>query len=254
MTNRRICSTSSQFDLCDRGNVSDGDSGAEAGGGTSHARWWLVGSVLVVVAALATAFALQGSHRHVSGAAAVVTSPAVVPSGAPSALPTAHDPAPTPSATMPPPVTPGPVPTQTVPVAPLGTAPAVAGSGAQGVSPGGGVQVKLLSLTPMTTSGVGVGEYSGPGLAVTIEVSGAPAAGLDLSAASVSVNTGTDGTPASPVLTDPRNVSLPPKLAAGQDVRATYIVRAPTAAGTPVAVQVLLNLDLPAVVLQATVS
>ena len=222
--------------------------------------WW-VGAALVVALVVVLALHRWSSSTPTGSAsndptASGSASPGASSSSSPASTADAGGPSasPTPEPTLPAAVVPATPGASAVPVPPLGDKPPVQGSGTDPLSPVQGVQVKLVALTPLTTSARGVGEIVGPGLAVTIEVSGAPAGGLDLSGATVGLNTGPESTPASPALSDPRNAPLPAALAAGKTARGTYIFLAPNETGTAVAIQVLLATHQPVLVFQASVA
>ena len=176
--------------------------------------------------------------------------PAVPSDGAPASAvgPTAD-----PTTTAAPVSTSGPAPVsgdinQVVPEVTMPTNPPVPLTGTADF--GGQITARLSEVTPIDATAKIPGEISGPALQVTVEITNgsADAIGLD----SVSVNLATkDGTPASPITTDPA-APLSGVLAPGEKRSGVYVFTVPTDALGDVSVDVLYSAGAPIVLFQGS--
>jgi len=147
---------------------------------------------------------------------------------APTIAPTS---APTPAATQP--LTPVPSKSRTTlaPAAPSRT-----------VTVGAGARAVLIKSRNVTITGQGPGELSGPGVALTLQVTNGASTPLDLDAVTVSASirgqeaSSSDAAPAKP---------FGGRLAAGAKAQAVYVFVLPAGARRPVGVVVSLAPDLP---------
>ncbi|QGQ20149.1 hypothetical protein GC089_14200 [Cellulomonas sp. JZ18] len=228
---------------------------ADGPAGARRRRALLVAALVAAVAVVAVVLALTARDRGASagpvtsGATPTVTAPTTtspaVPSGTASSAPDAPPPGPATAD----PAAPGSVPPAAdapVPVPPLGDVAPVVGSGTAPVD-AAGLTVAVTGVEAVRTQAEGVGEVAAPGVALTVEVRGP--AGRRLDAAAVSAHAGAEGAPLRPAESDERNAPLPAQLPGDGVARGTYVFAAP-APGTPLALTVLLRLDVPPVVVQ----
>ncbi len=138
-------------------------------------------------------------------------------------------------------VEPGPAPSAVVTVPPIGDKVVTAGPAEDATD--AGVTVRLVSLRPITTQAYERGDATGPGLAVTIVVTNNSTTELPL-AADIGLSNGADTppTPGLPMDLDGHNSPFGKEtLAPGESAERTAVFATPNAAGTPVAVQVLIG-------------
>ena len=102
---------------------------------------------------------------------------------------------------------------------------------------GGGLTGRLVSVEAVQTTGTGVGNVSGPGLRVTVELMNSTALALPLDGSYVELTTGPDAAPASPV-DDPAAAPLQGEVPAGGPATGVYVFAADPAPGTEVTVRV----------------
>ncbi|MFC8192419.1 hypothetical protein ACFUMH_12250 [Cellulomonas sp. NPDC057328] len=242
-------------DASDDGAPGDG---APDGPGTRTRRLLVVAGALAVVAAVALGVALTTrdggapAARTADPTATVTTAPAPTPtaSATPDDPATAAPGTPAPDAAAPAPDGAPPAAGGPVPVPPLGDVAPATGTGQEPVA-AGPLTVAVTGLEAVTTGAEGIGEIASPGVVVTVEVRGP--GGTQLDAAAVAAHAGADSVPLRPADTDGRSAPLPAALPGDGVARGAYVFAAP-AAGTPLAVTVLLRLDAPAVVVQGLVA
>jgi hypothetical protein len=184
----------------------------------------------LVVAAVTSTLLVAGCSGGSGQAAGTSTSPAVTgttgTSSAPAAPAVSSRPT-TPSLTA----VPSKARTTLAPVAPSKT-----------VAVGGTARTVLLESRKVTVKGQGPGELSGPGVALTLQVTNGSSRPLDLDAVTVSAGirgeeaSSSDAAPARP---------LGGRLAPGAKARGVYVFVLPPGARRPVAVVVSLAPDLP---------
>jgi hypothetical protein len=110
------------------------------------------------------------------------------------------------------------------------------------VTVGAGARAVLIKSRNVTITGQGPGELSGPGVALTLQVTNGASAPLDLDAVTVSASirgqeaSSSDAAPAKP---------FGGRLAAGAKAQAVYVFVLPAGARRPVGVVVSLAPDLP---------
>ncbi len=229
--------------------------------GARTRRLLLVAAALAAVAAVALGVALATRDDRAPAAQAteptgtVATAPARSATPTPAASGASEGPATpaAPDAAAPAPAAPEGAPPAAggpVPVPPLGDVAPATGSGQEPVA-AGPLTVTVTGLEGVTTGAEGIGEIASAGVVVTVEVRGP--GGTQLDAAAVAAHAGADGVPLRPADTDERSAPLPAALPGDGVARGTYVFAAP-AAGTPLAVTVLLRLDAPAVVVQGLVA
>ncbi len=188
--------------------------------------WIVLGAVVAVVVAIVVAVVM------VTGRSGSPTA-----SASSSEMPDDQLPPPTPIPVET--VAPGPAPTAEVTVAPITDT--VVTAGPDDGATAAGVTVRLVSLRPIETQAYERGDASGPGLAVTFVVTNNSDAPLDLTS-DVNLYSGAEGRPGVPMSLDGHNSPFPKAtLAKGESAERTAVFATPNAAGTPVAVQVLLG-------------
>jgi hypothetical protein len=170
----------------------------------------------------------------------VVTGRGGAPTAEPSSTDGADQPPPTPIPVVT--VVPGPKPTEVVEAAPIGDRPGVT-AGPEEEATDAEITVRLVSLRPIDTQAYERGDATGPGLAATIVVTNNSDTDLDLSAdINLYSGRGPDAMPAVPMSLDGHNSPFgKEKLAPGESAERTAVFATPNAAGTPVAVQVLIG-------------
>jgi len=186
--------------------------------------WFGIGGVVVVIA-LVVVFVVTGgdeSPKANPSASAKQDSPDLAP------------PTPIPVET----VEPGPSPSQAPKAPELGDSTITA---AAQEATDGTVTVRLVSLRPITTQAYERGEPSGPGLAVTIQVTNNSGADVSL-LADINVYSGAEGRPGVSASLDGHNSPFKSDtLAPGQSAERTAVFATPNTKGTAIAVQVLLG-------------
>jgi hypothetical protein len=194
----------------------------------------------LIVGALTSALLVSGCSGGSGEAAATSPSPAVTGTTGTSSPPASSPPAASPAGpalsaqrTTTPSLTPVPSKARRTlaPVAPSKT-----------VAVGGIARTVLLGSRSVTVKGQGPGELSGPGLALTLQVTNGSSRPLDLDA--VTVSAGVRGEEASSSDGAPAN-AFRGRLAAGAKAQGVYVFVLPAGARGPVGVVVSLAPDLP---------
>jgi len=152
-------------------------------------RWWLWGSIGVLVLLVAAAIvwavvAPRSESAEPTGSPTASTSPSSTPSGSPSPSGSVS-PVPTPGASS----TSSPIPPELPPVAPT-----------KSVKDTDGVVVSLTKIEAVTGEAVAPGEISGPALRITVKLTNDTDEELTLRYTAVNLYYGADRIPASPII------------------------------------------------------
>ncbi len=114
------------------------------------------------------------------------------------------------------------------------------------------VAARLTAVARVDGEGQGLGEDSGPALAVTVEMTNGTAAAVDLSVVVVNL-TDAAGNPGQMLLGDPRSAPFTGPLAAGASATATYVLRLPADDTTDVSVTLSYGAEAPTAVFSGPV-
>lgn len=192
----------------------------------------------------------QASQMESSSESSYDPTPTVPSDGAPASAvgPTAD-----PTSTAPPVSTSGPAPVsgdinQVVPEVTIPTNPPVPLTGTADF--GGQITARLSEVKQIDATAKVPGEISGPALQVSVEISNSSADAIGLDSVSVNLST-KDGTPASPITTDPA-APLSGVLAPGEKRSGVYVFTVPSDALGDVSVDVLYSAGAPIVLFQGS--
>lgn len=117
---------------------------------------------------------------------------------------------------------------------------------------GGGLSVAVTAARPVTVTGQGAGETSGPAVAFTLVLTNGTKGGVDLTSALVSAEYG-DALPASPSTGSPAK-AWPASVGAGRQAQGTFVFLVPTGERRQVRLTVSYAADRPVVVLTGPVA
>jgi len=171
-------------------------------------------AALIMLAVVVLGLVLRGSGEGGGAAAAGTTAPAATSSPTPSPTPV---PAPHPAAPEQP--LPSGDPSELPP-----SLPAVAFD--QEAAGADGVTARVVSLDAVRGTAEGPGNIAGPALRVTVRLTNGTTEPVDLGLVSVTMSTGADGTPASP-LDEPSRAPFGGTLAAGGSAEGVYFFSVP---------------------------
>ncbi|MCA0144564.1 hypothetical protein [Blastococcus sp. LR1] len=176
-------------------------------------------AAVLVLAAVVLGLVLSGTGKDGSDtAAAGTTTPAATSS---SAAPSTPAPAPLPA---PPAASEVPAPPADPAQLPPGLAPVAFDQEAVGAD---GVTARVVSLDGVRGTAEGAGNIAGPALRATVRLTNGTGAPVDLGLVSVTMSSGADATPASP-LDDPTRVPFGGTLAPGGTAEGVYFFSVPT--------------------------
>lgn len=113
-----------------------------------------------------------------------------------------------------------------------------------GASENAGVDVRITDMAAVDGEAQGIGEVAGPAVRFTVSVTNNTDAPVDLSSAVMTVESGVDNAPCTP-LSGPDAVPLPTAVDPGQTVTGSYVFLVPVSSRDQVTVYLSYSIDAP---------